>query len=84
MEKLWEYFHQRLVCKEHLESTLQAYQASCERMHSEHRRRWFESKKARAGTDEQLEKYYQSYYDGKISAKILEKQLKAHRNLREE
>ena len=82
MKKLWVYFHKRLLGKEKLESTLRAYQASCERMSSEDRRRWLGAEDAKACTDEQLKKFYQSYYDGNISAKTLDKQLKAHRKLR--
>ena len=34
------------------------------------------------GNDELLKEHYESYYEGKISAKVLERVVKSHKSLR--
>ena len=36
---------------------------------------------AKEGKDELLKEHYESYYEGKISAKVLERVIKSHKDL---
>ena len=81
MKRLWELFQKKELSKEDLEETLRAHKAACDQMSSKERERLLAYEAAKKGEDELLMEHYQSYYDGKISAKVLERVVKSHKDL---
>jgi len=79
MKRLWKYFPSKLT-KAELEETLRAHHAACDEMNSEERERLIAYDEAKAGNDSKLIRIYEHYYHGVITAKDLNKALKAYRS----
>ena len=79
MKELWKYFSSHKLTKPELEETLRAHKLACDEMNSEHRERYVAMSKAWKGDDETLKGLYAGYYVGFITAKELNKALKAYR-----
>ena len=82
MKRLWTSFQKKDLSKVDLEETLRAHKAACDQMSSIARTRLLAYEAAMEGNDELLKEHYESYYEGKISAKVLEKVVKPHKSLR--
>ena len=78
MKALWNYFYKGKLAKSDLEETLRSHQESCDGMNSDERERFVLWKKAKDNDNVLLRKILAMYYNGKINAKELNAQLKAH------
>lgn len=81
MKRLWTMFQKKELSKVDLEETLRAHKAACDQMSSIERERILAYEAAKKSEDELLIEHYQSYYDGKISAKVLKRVVKSHQGL---
>ena len=81
IKRLWVSFQKKELSKADLEETLWAHKAACDQMISIQRTRLLAYEAAKEGNDELLTEHYESYYEGKISAKVLERVVTSHQSL---